>query len=92
MKGTKKLSPHTVLELPWWLTGKESTYNAGDAGDWGLIPGSGRFPEGGHCNTLQYFCLENPMDRGAWQAIVCGVGTPHCLGYCLISNTLSGQV
>ena len=40
--------------------------NAGDAGDPGLIPGSGRSPGGGHGNPLQYSCLENPMDRGAW--------------------------
>ena len=43
--------------LPWWLSGKESTYNAGDAGDEGLIPGSGRSPGGGHGNPLQYSCL-----------------------------------
>ena len=36
----------------------------------GSIPGSGRFPAGGHGNPLQYSCLENPMDRGDWQAIV----------------------
>ena len=36
----------------------------------GLIPGSGRSPEEGNGNPLQYSCLENPMDRGAWQAIV----------------------
>ena len=35
-----------------------------------LVPGSGRFPGGGHGNLLQYFCLENPMDRGAWRATV----------------------
>ena len=40
--------------------------NAGDAGDLGLIPGSGRSPGGGHGNPLQYSCPENPMDRGAW--------------------------
>ena len=40
--------------------------NAGDTGDAGSIPGSGRSPGGGHDNPLQYFCLENPMDRGAW--------------------------
>ena len=39
----------------------------------GLIPGLGRFPGGGHGNTLQYSCLENPMDRGAWGATVHGV-------------------
>ena len=40
------------------------------AGDVGSIPGSGRSPGGGHGNPLQYSCLENPMDRGAWQATV----------------------
>ena len=59
-----------IPELPWWLSGKESTCNAGNKG---LIPGSGRFPEGGNGNPLQYPCLENPMDRGAWRAIVHGV-------------------
>ena len=41
--------------------------------DVGLIPGSGRSPAG-HGNPLQYSCLENPMDRGAWRATVHGVG------------------
>ena len=36
----------------------------------GSIPGTGRFPGGGHGNPLQYCCLENPMDRGVWQATV----------------------
>ena len=44
--------------------------NAGDARDVGLIPGWGRSPEGGNDNPLQYSCLENPLDRGAWQATV----------------------
>ena len=44
-----------------------------DAGDWGSIPGLGRFPGGGHGNPLEYSCLENPMDRGAWRATVHGV-------------------
>ena len=48
---------------------KEFASNAGDAGDAGLILGSGRSPEEGNGNPLQYFCLENPMDRGAWRAI-----------------------
>ena len=47
--------------------------NAEDIRDAGLIPGSGRSPGGGHGNALQYSCLENPMDRGAWQATVHGV-------------------
>ena len=47
--------------------GKASACNVGDPGS---IPGSGRFPGGGHGNPLQYSCLENPMDRGAWWVIV----------------------
>ena len=46
---------------------------AGDIRDMGSIPGSGRSPGGGHGNPLQYSCLENPMDRGAWQATIHGV-------------------
>ena len=49
---------------------KESACNAGDPG---LTPGSERSPGGGNGNPLQYPCLENPMDRGAWWAIVPGV-------------------
>ena len=60
------------LGLSWWLSDKESACNAGDAGDPGSIPGSGRSPGGGHGNALQYFCLDNPMDKGAWQATVHG--------------------
>ena len=45
-------------------------WNAGDAGDMGLIPGSGRSPGGGPGNPLQHSCLENPMDRGSWWATV----------------------
>ena len=52
--------------LPWWLGGKESASNAGDARDIGSVPGLGRYPGGGHGNPLWYSCLENPMDRGAW--------------------------
>ena len=44
-----------------------------DAGDEGSIPGSVRYPGGENGNPLQYFCLENPMDRGVWKAIVHGV-------------------
>ena len=44
--------------------------NTGDLRDFGSIHGSGRSPGGGHGNSLQYSCLENPMDRGAWQATV----------------------
>ena len=47
--------------------------NAREAGDMGLIPGSSRSPGGGNGNPLQYSCLENPIDRGAWWATVHGV-------------------
>ena len=53
------------MRLPWWLSGKESSCNAGDLG---LILGSERSPGEGHGNPLQYSFLENYMDRGAWQA------------------------
>ena len=56
--------------LPWWLSGLESACNAGDVGS---IPGSRRSLGGGHGNPFQCSCLENPMDRGAWQATVRGV-------------------
>ena len=46
---------------------------AGDTGDVGLIPGSGKSPGGGNGNPFQYSCLGNPMDRGAWWATVHGV-------------------
>ena len=68
------------MGLPRGLSGKESTCQAGDVGSIpgsgrspGLIPGSGRYPEEGNGNPLQYFCLENPMNRGACQATVHGV-------------------
>ena len=53
--------------------GKEPLANAGDIRGVGLIPGLRRSPKGGHGNPLQYSCLENPMDRGAWSATVHGV-------------------
>ena len=52
---------------------KNPSANAGDIRDTGLIPGWGRSPGGGHGNPLQYSCLENPMDRGAWWVTVHGV-------------------
>ena len=53
--------------------GKESACSEGNAEDTGLIPGSGRCPEGRSGNQFQYSCLENPMDRGAWRVTVSGV-------------------
>ena len=58
------------IGFPSGSDSKEFAFNVGDT-DW--IPGSGRSPGEGHGNPLQYSCLENPMDRGAWQATVHGV-------------------
>ena len=55
------------------MADKESACNAGDTGNAGLIPGSGRSPGVRSGNLFQYSCLENPMDRGAWWATVHGV-------------------
>ena len=55
------------------LAGLDSKESACNAGDPGSIPGSGRSPGEGNGNPLQYSCLENPMDRGAWWVTVYGV-------------------
>ena len=62
--------PRFPKDLPGGSVSKEP---ACDAGDVCLIPGSGRSPGEGHGYPLQCSCLENPMDRGAWQATVCRV-------------------
>ena len=61
---------HRLLGFPGGSEGKESACSAGDPGS---IPGSGRSPEEGIGYPLQYSCLENSMDRGAWRATVHGV-------------------
>ena len=58
------------MGFPGGSEGKASACNVGDPG-W--IPGSGRSPGEGNGNPLQYSCLENPMDRGAWWATVHGI-------------------
>ena len=62
------------MGFPGGSDGKESACNGGDPSS---IPGLRRSPGGGHGNPLQYSCLENPMDRGAWQAVVHGVAKRH---------------
>ena len=62
-----------ISEEPGGSVVKNLPANAGGVGDPGSIPGLGRSPGGGNGNLLQYSCLENPMDRGAWQATVHGV-------------------
>ena len=58
------------LGFPGGSMVKNPSANVGDARDMGSIPGLGRCPGGGHGNLLQYSCLENPMDRGAWHAML----------------------
>ena len=67
---TGLMTSQGTRELPWWSSCKEPICNAGTTGDTGSIPGLGRPPGRGNGNPLQYSCLENPMDRGAWQATV----------------------
>ena len=55
------------MDFPGGSDSKASVYNAGDLGS---IPGSGRFPGEGNGNPLQYSCLENPMDGGAWYRLL----------------------
>ena len=62
---TLMLFTHKIWGLPRWLSGKESTCQAGDRGS---IPGSERSPGGGQGHPLQYSYLDSPMDRGAWWA------------------------
>ena len=69
--------PHWITvedcDSPKCMVGKSPPANAGDVRDTGSIPALGRSPGGGNGNPLQYLYLENPMDRGAWQATVHGV-------------------
>ena len=69
-KGTLADSRIVIINA---LVVKNPPADAGDLRDVGWIPGSGRSPGEGNGNPLQYSCLENPMDRGVWQAIVRGV-------------------
>ena len=66
-----------MTRLLWWLSGlkkkKNTLVNSGVTGDLGSILGLGRSPEEGNGNPVQYSCLENPMDTGAWRATVHGV-------------------
>ena len=58
-----------MLDFPGDSVEKNPPASAGDAGDVGLIPGLGRCPRVGNGNPLQYSCMKNAMDRGAWWAI-----------------------
>ena len=68
-----KLSKNHFKGLPGQLSGKASALSAGDTEDAGSIPGLERCPGGENGSLFQYSCLENPMNRGAWQARVHGI-------------------
>ena len=81
---------------------KNPPANSGDAGAMGFIPGSARSPREGNGNSLQYSCLGNPIDRGAWQAVVQGIAkelgrtepthtTQDILGGPVVKTVLSAQ-
>ena len=74
LQHTKPPCPSASPKFPGGASwgGKNPPVNAGHRRDVGSIPGSGRFPGEGHGNPPQYSCLENPMDRGAWQATSIG--------------------
>ena len=79
------LSTVITMGFPGGSVGKETICNAGDAG---VIPGLGRSPGGGYGNTLEYSCLENPMDRGAWWVIGHRVAKSQVLLKRLSTHTL----
>ena len=69
MTTCQQIKYDSIISFPRSSVGKEPACNAEDLGS---VPGSGRSPGEGNGNPLQYSCLENPMDREAWRAIVHG--------------------
>ena len=80
-EATEQHQQGPVKGFPGGLDGKESACNAGDPGS---IPGLGRSPGEGNGNPVQYSCLENPVNKGAWQATVHQLQT---VGHSLATNT-----
>ena len=70
------------------LVVKNLTANAGNIGNTGFMLRSGKSPEEGHGNPLQYSCLDNFMDRGAWRATVYGVTTEHAGTHRLLDKNI----
>ena len=75
--------------LPRWLRGKNLPVNTGKVG---LIPELGRSPGGGNGYPLQYSCLENPMDRGAWRATAHGVSESDTTEHTCMSSLMISQM
>ena len=88
---------HLILttDFPGGSVGKESACKSGDAGDMGSIPGWRRSLGGEHGNPLQYSCLENPVDNGAWRDTIHSVAksrrrlSTHTHMHAVLSTTLS---
>ena len=78
------------LRMLWALCSKKPACSAGDAGDLGSLPESGRSPGGAHGTPLQYSCPENPTDRGAWKAVVHRVTNSWTRLKRLSASTVSG--
>ena len=85
---------HSVITLQGFPGGSEGKVSACNVGDLGSVPGSGRSPEEGNGNPLQYSCLENPMNREAWEATVHGVAKSQTRlsDFTLILNPLMADV
>ena len=71
--GCQMIRIRTLYSFWGFAGGSDDKESACNTGDTGLMPGLGRSPREGNGNPLQYFFLENPVDRGAWQATICGV-------------------
>ena len=69
---------YVLIEIPGGSAVKDTPANVGDSRDMGSIPGSGRSSGEENCNPVQYLCLENPMERGAWWVAIHGV-TKSCI-------------
>ena len=69
----RSITKHLAFDFPGGAMVKNPLSNAGDTRDSSSSPGLGRSPRARNCNPLQYSCLENPMDRGAWRTTVHGV-------------------
>ena len=78
--------------LSRWLSSKESFCKAGDIGDAGLIPGSGRSPGRELNNLFQYSCWDNPMDRGAWWTTVHGIARSGTWLECALEPEAEGKI
>ena len=89
----KRLFVLFVLPNYIFPSGSSSKDSACDAGDAGSIPGSGRSPREGHGSPLQYSCLENPMDRRAWRAIIRGghKSLPNCISWVFYPHITSSD-